>query len=68
MHYEFARSASTVGALTRTNSIGVVQKRGVQVNYRFDSEARPAPIWIPAADRLELAGSPMPAENPVQHR
>lgn len=40
----------------------------MQANYRIDSEAHPVQIWIPAADCLELAGSPMPARNPVQHR
>lgn len=40
----------------------------MQANYRIDSEAHPVQIWIPAADCLELAGSPMPVRNPVQHR
>lgn len=40
----------------------------MQTNYRINSEAHPVQIWIPAADCLELAGSPMPARNPVQHR
>lgn len=40
----------------------------MQANYRIDSEAHPVQIWIPAADCLELADSPMPARNPVQHR
>lgn len=40
----------------------------MQANYRINSEAHPVQIWILAADCLELAGSPMPARNPVQHR
>lgn len=40
----------------------------MQANYRIDSEAHPVQIWIPAADCLELADSPMPARNPVQYR
>lgn len=49
----------------RIRSDSPLEKRGMQVNYRIDSEAHPIPIWIPAADRLEPAGCPMPVKNPV---